>query len=76
MSAFNGVKVIAATMFHQRQSLGEDVTRWLEEARARPGFRVVDIQIRQSSDDAYHCVSACIFFHEDVAVPKGTKRRG
>lgn len=71
MSAFSGVKVISATMVAQRQALGEQVTQWLENARReRPGFEVVDIVIRQSSDDAFHCVSALIFFREDAAMPK------
>ena len=77
MSSFNGVKVFCATMFHQRQSLGEEVTAWLEDARARrPGFQVVDVVVRQSSDDAFHCLSIVIFFKEGVDAPKETKRRG
>ncbi len=74
MSAFNGVKVFAATMYQQRQELGEQVTSWLENARReRPGFEVIDIKITQSSDEAFHCVSISIFYKEDLA--KG-KRRG
>ena len=73
MSKFTGVKVFFATMIAQRQTLGETVTAWLENARARrPGFEVVDIVVRQSSDDAYHCTSICVFFHEDL---KGKPRR-
>lgn len=69
--AFNGVQVFAATMFQQRQTLGEQVTAWLEKARAtRPGFQIVDIVVRQSSDAEFHCCSIVIFFKEDV------KRRG
>lgn len=73
MSAFTGVKVISATMFAQRQVLGETVTQWLEEARRRPGFEIVDVVVRQSSDAAYHCVSICIFFREDAVT--NAKRR-
>lgn len=72
MSAFNGVRVFSATMFAQRQGLGEMVTQWLDEMRKRPGFEVVDIVVRQSSDDAYHCLSCTVFFRE--ALP--TKKRG
>lgn len=64
MSAFTGVRVFSATMFAQRQVLGETVTQWLEEARKRPGFEVVDILIRQSSDREFHCVTFVIFFKE------------
>jgi hypothetical protein len=75
-SAFTGVKVFCATMVAQRQTLGEAVTAWLEDARARrPGFQVVDIMIRQSSDKAFHCISILVFFNEDLA-PKGKARRG
>lgn len=68
MSAFSGVKVFAATVFAQRQVLGETVTAWLEDARARsPGFEIVDIVVSQSSDQAYHCLTISIFFKEDPA---------
>jgi len=58
--------VFCVTMFHQRQTLGEQVTAWLEQARAtRPGFQIVDIIVRQSSDRAYHAISITVFFNED-----------
>ena len=64
IDAFNGVKVFGATLVSQRQTLGETVTRWLEEARKRPGFEVVDITVSQSSDNAYHLISIVIFYKE------------
>jgi hypothetical protein len=79
MSAFNGVKVFAATMIAQRQTLGETVTAWLKDARVRPGFQLVDIIVRQSSDQAFHCISICIFYNEVLVVatsPKEKPRRG
>ena len=76
-NTFNGVKVFFATMIAQRQTLGEAVTAWLKEARAqRPGFQLVDIIVRQSSDEAYHCLSISLFFNEDIGVGKGTTRHG
>ena len=75
MSSFNGVKVFTATMVAQRQTLGETVTAWLEDARARrPGFQIVDIEVRQSSDNAFHCISIIVFFNEDLSGKK--KRHG
>ena len=75
MSSFNGVKVFCATMVAQRHTLGEQVTAWLEDARAtRPGFQLVDIVIRQSSDRAFHCITIAVFFNEDLG--KAKKRRG
>ena len=77
MSSFNGVKLFCATMYHQRQTLGEQVTAWLEEARAtRPGFQIVDILVRQSSDRAFHCTTIIVFFNETLTSNKAKKRRG
>ena len=70
MNAFNGVRVFSATMAAQRQTLGETITRWLDEARRRPGFEVVDIVVRQSSDNAFHCLTIIIIFNEDLASNK------
>ena len=76
MSSFNGVKVFAATMVAQRQTLGEQVTAWLEDARKnRPGFQIVDIVVRQSSDKAFHCISIVVFYNEGLSSPKGKARR-
>lgn len=75
MSDFNGVKVFCATMVAQRQGLGDEVTRWLEEARSqRAGFEIVDIVVTQSSDQAYHCISTTIFYKEDVVAPRKSRR--
>jgi hypothetical protein len=75
MSTFNGVRVFCATMIQQRQALGEQITAWIAaERRQRPGFEIVDIVMRQSSDRAFHCVSAVLFFKYDVAAKE--KRRG
>lgn len=69
--------MFCATMFHQRQALGEQVTQWLEDARARrPGFQVVDVVVRQSSDNAFHCITITIFFNEDLGGDKEKKRHG
>ena len=77
MSSFNGVKLFCATMYQQRQTLGEQVTAWLEEARAtRPGFQIVDILVRQSSDKAFHCLSIIVVFNETLTSNKDKKRRG
>ena len=77
MSAFNGVQVFCATMFQQRQDLGETVTRWLEDARKnRPSFQLIGIEVRQSSDKAFHAISIIIFFNETLASNKEQKHRG
>jgi len=77
MSAFNGVQIFAATLAHQRDQLGETVTAWLKAAREqRPGFQVVEILVRQSSDAAFHCLTILIFFNEDLGTRKRKASRG
>lgn len=64
MSTFNGVKVFSASMMALRATLDEAVTRWLEAARRRPGFELVDVVTRQSSDESFHCLSIVLFYKE------------
>ena len=61
---FNGVKVFSATMFADRERLGEKVTEWI---RAHPKYGVVDVVVTQSSDAAFHCVAITVFYHDDSA---------
>jgi hypothetical protein len=59
----NGVKVFSATMFADRDILGERVSEWLA---ARPHLRLIDIVVSQSSDAAFHCISIVVFYSETV----------
>lgn len=59
--AFTGVKVFSASMFAQRQQLGDTVTAWLA---AHPELAIVDMVQTQSSDSAYHCLSISVFYAE------------
>jgi hypothetical protein len=75
MSAFNGVQVFCATMMRDREGLGEKVTRWIEDARSqKPGFQLVEVVVRQSSDEAFHCVTIVVFFNENRTAKD--KKRG
>jgi len=65
MSAFTGVKVFSASMIQQRTVLDAMVTQWLAAARRRPSFELVDVVIRQSSDEAFHCISIILFYKEN-----------
>lgn len=62
-SAFNGVKVFSATMFADRERLGERVTHWLAE---HPGFEIVEMKVTQSSDAAFHCLAISVFYLERI----------
>lgn len=58
---FDGIKVFSATMFRDREQLGELVTAWLA---ARPSVEIADIVVRQSSDSSFHCLSVIVFYRE------------
>jgi hypothetical protein len=58
---FTGVKVFSATKAKDREELGEVITRWL---RANPGIEVVDREVRQSSDNEFHCLTLVLFYRE------------
>jgi hypothetical protein len=64
---FNGVKTFTATMAHDREALGDRITRWLRES---PDRRVVDTVVTQSSDESFHCLAITIFFWQ----PTGAAR--
>jgi len=62
-NAFNGVKVFSATMYMDRERLGEQVTEWL---RTNP-VDVVDVVVSQSSDSRFHCIVITIFYNPTKA---------
>lgn len=60
-SSFNGVKVFSATMFGDRERLGDTVSGWIS---AHPHVDVVDMVVTQSSDASFHCVAITLFYNE------------
>ena len=61
---FNGVKVFSATMFKDREELGDKVTRWIAE---RPDLQITEMRVTQSSDASFHCVAITVFFRDLAA---------
>jgi hypothetical protein len=61
---FNGVKVFSATMFADRERLGDKVTDWI---KTHPRCAVVELVVTQSSDAQFHCVAITVFYREDIA---------
>jgi len=61
---FNGVKVFSATMFADRERLGESVTAWLA---SRQDIKVTQMVVTQSSDAAFHCIAITVFYWEPLA---------
>ncbi len=64
MQHLKGVKVFSATKAKERESLGEEVTRWL---RANPSCEVLDKIVTQSSDSEFHCLTITLFYREKAA---------
>lgn len=56
-----GVKVFTTTLARDREVLGETITRWIA---AHPELEVVEQQVRQSSDQQFHCLSITLFYRE------------
>lgn len=61
MERFTGVKVFSATKAKEREELGEHVTYWLAQ---NPDVEVVQVEVRQSSDREFHCLSILLFYRE------------
>ena len=57
---FDGVKVFTATKQKEREALGDTVTAWMDEHA--DAIDVVDREVRQSSDQQYHCLSIILFY--------------
>jgi hypothetical protein len=60
-ASFNGVKVFSATMFADRERLGDKVSSWIAE---HPSFRIADVLVTQSSDASFHCIAISVFYWE------------
>lgn len=60
---FNGVKVFSATMFADRERLGDKVTAWIAE---NSHLRVTELTVTQSSDASFHCIAITVFYREST----------
>ncbi|MCL2179283.1 MAG: hypothetical protein FWC28_01525 [Proteobacteria bacterium] len=56
---FTGVKVFSATKAKEREELGGNVSRWI---KSNPDLQIVDREVRQSSDNEFHCFSLILFY--------------
>ena len=59
MNRIDGVEVFSATVVRAREELGQRVTRWREDNR---DCEIVDVDVRQSSDSSYHCLTIVIWW--------------
>lgn len=58
---FNAVKVFSATMFADRDQLGEKVTHWFAH---RSDVEVTEMVVTQSSDASFHCIAITVFYRD------------
>ena len=62
---WNGIKIFSATMFEERNRLGETITAWIA---AHPDIVVSDITVTQSSDAEFHCVAITVAYWQPLAI--------
>ena len=55
------VKVFTATKAREREGLGERITEWLRQS---PPSEITDVQVTQSSDDEFHCLTISFLFEK------------
>jgi hypothetical protein len=63
------VKVFSTTLARDRETMGETITKWLQN---NPGVEVVDRVVTQSSDKEFHCLTVTLFYrHREPASRNG-----
>jgi len=64
---FTGVKVFSTTLARDRETMGDTITKWLQN---NPGVEVVDRVVTQSSDKEFHCLTITLFYRHREAAPR------
>ena len=59
---YNAVKVFTATKAKEREELGEVMTAWLR--RNEGLIELVGTEVRQSSDQSFHCLTLVVFYRK------------
>lgn len=58
---FTGMKVFSTTLARDREVMGDNITRWVQE---NPQVEIVDKIVTQSSDKEFHCLTITLFYRE------------
>lgn len=61
MAHFTGVKVFSSTLARDRETMGDNITRWL---RKNPEIEIIDKVVTQSSDKQFHCLTITLFYRD------------
>jgi folate-dependent tRNA-U54 methylase TrmFO/GidA len=56
---FTGFKIFSTTLARERESLGDNITKWIRE---NPTVEIVDSEVTQSSDKEFHCLTIALFY--------------
>lgn len=59
IQSFTGIKVFSTTLARDRETMGENITRWIKE---NPNAEIVDKVVTQSSDKEFHCLTITLFY--------------
>ena len=59
--AFTGMKIFSTTLARDREHMGDNITRWIQE---NPQVEIVDKIVTQSSDKEFHCLTITLFYRE------------
>jgi hypothetical protein len=62
MTTYNAVKVFSATKAKEREDIGNQITIWLQD---NPGVEIVNTEVRQSSDNEFHCLTVILFYRNE-----------
>ena len=58
---FSGMKIFSTTLARDREHMGDNITRWLQD---NPQLEIVDKIVTQSSDKEFHCLTITLFYRE------------
>ena len=59
---FTGMKVFSTTLARDREHMGDNITRWVQENQQQ--LEIVDKTVTQSSDKEFHCLTITLFYRE------------
>jgi hypothetical protein len=58
----DGVMVFTATKAKEREGLGNKVTEWLRAGKEK---QLKDVQVTQSSDEEFHCLTITVLYMQE-----------
>ena len=59
ITTFTGIKVFSTTLARDRETMGENITKWIKD---NPNADIVDKVVTQSSDKEFHCLTITLFY--------------